>query len=650
MIPTAPALRPEHNRGDSYREDIDGLRALAVMAVVFFHADLGLLGGYVGVDIFFVISGYLIVGIIDRELSNKSFSLTEFWSRRFRRILPASSFVVAITLTVSYFLLLPHDFREFGQSLVAQALGLSNLYFYRESGYFSTAAELKPLLHTWSLAVEEQFYIVIPIILLVASKFSRNFTLIILLAITATSMLLSITDTPRYPNAAFFLLPSRAWELGLGGLIALTKQQSRNIPALLADPISLIGLSMCLYSMLAFTDKTAFPGAAAIVPCLGTALIILSGESTKYRSILYRLLSLGYLRWLGKISFSLYLWHWPLFAFYRYHTFGKIPTLIATFLILLSLSLAFLSWHFIEEPFRRKEFLKNRHLLFTLSFLSLGAFFLTGLQIHFQNGFPSRFSSEVARVANARNNRSPLSKIHHDTPIDTLMKNGFPKIGDPHASANTLILGDSHGDALAPALEHLLKKEEKSAMFVTRSGTLPLLFNKPNPVKENDRFLAAVKSIAESTPNLRNLVLIGRWHWYHNELVEDRLLYTIKWAQHRDIKLYIVSQVPEAKSDIPRMLALSQVWKWEPKQICQTFHEYSELDHKFLKTLDNFQHLVSLNSIAVIPLGKHFFDEQGLSILTIDCKPLYRDDNHLSTEGAMYAAPFLESTFSSMLP
>ena len=261
-----------------YRPDIDGIRALAVLAVVIFHAKLGLSGGYAGVDVFFVISGFLITGIILRELKNGTFSFVSFWERRIRRILPALAAVTAAILAAGWFLLVPDDYRSLGRQILALVLCASNVQLYREDGYFATRSEEKPALHTWSLSVEEQFYLAAPFLLWLAFRWNRQRAVPTILAtlaiITATSFALAVYASYRKPSAAFFLLPYRAWELGVGSLLVLAPiLRSR----LLCNAASWTGLVLILATFLFYPEGIRFPGVTALPPVMGTALLIWAG-------------------------------------------------------------------------------------------------------------------------------------------------------------------------------------------------------------------------------------------------------------------------------------------------------------------------------------------------------------------------------------
>ena len=324
-----------------YRKDIDGLRALAVLPVIFFHAGFELFsGGFVGVDIFFVISGYLITSIILKDIENNKFSINSFYLRRARRILPALFFVTILCIPASYLALTPGDMKNFGQSLVAVSTFSSNILFYLESDYFGGASDLKPLIHTWSLAVEEQFYIFFPLLLLAFHKFKRKITLslfifLFLISFLSANLATLLPNRPMLASAAFYLLPFRAWELLIGVFCAYAINFNFFNKNLFTRELApLLGVLLIIISIISYDKTTPFPSFYALAPTLGTALIILS---TNKATFIYKILSLPLFVGIGLISYSFYLWHQPIFAFSRHLSMHDLSNLEKHFLILISL-------------------------------------------------------------------------------------------------------------------------------------------------------------------------------------------------------------------------------------------------------------------------------------------------------------------------
>ncbi|CAA0122131.1 O-acetyltransferase OatA [Halioglobus japonicus] len=339
-----------------YRTEIDGLRFLAVTPVILFHAGLSLAsGGYVGVDIFFVISGYLISSIIFQKMSSGGFSILEFYENRARRILPALFFVMLFCLPFAWFWMNPEQWQEFSESMIWTSLFSSNIFFWLHSDYFASASEFKPLLHTWSLAVEEQYYVFFPLLVMMFWRFGTKFLFAVFALIAILSFALCLWLVSKLPEANFFLTPSRVWELLLG--VACTAYLIRTAERdatkrLVSEILGCSGLIAILYSIFFFDEHTPFPSAYTLVPVIGTALIIAFATVNTWVG---KLLAFKPFVWVGLISYSAYLWHQPLFAFARIKMQGEPDLAIMLGLSLLSIFLAYLSWRFVEQPFRKQK-------------------------------------------------------------------------------------------------------------------------------------------------------------------------------------------------------------------------------------------------------------------------------------------------------
>lgn len=354
-----------------YRREIDGLRALAVLPVILFHAGFETFsGGFVGVDVFFVISGYLITTIIINELDDDKFSIINFYERRARRILPALFVVMLACLPFAWMWLLPSDMKDFSQSLVAVSLFASNILFWRESGYFAAAAELKPLLHTWSLAVEEQYYVLFPIFLLLTWRFGRRFVIATLAVIAIISLGLAEWGSTAKPAATFYLLPTRGWELLLGAFTAfyLSSHAQGNVSAIVKEIGSLLGLFLVLYSVFYFDASTPFPSLYTLAPTIGTVLIIALASN---ESLVGKILGWKIFVGIGLISYSAYLWHQPLFAFARHLSLTEPHHDLLTALAIATFILAYITWKFIESPFRNKNKVSKHQIFYFSASLSL---------------------------------------------------------------------------------------------------------------------------------------------------------------------------------------------------------------------------------------------------------------------------------------
>jgi len=429
-----------------YRAEIDGLRALAVLPVILFHAGFEWFsGGFVGVDVFFVISGYLITTIIISEMAEGKFSIINFYERRARRILPALFFVMAACLPFAWMWMLPSQLKDFSQSLVAVSTFSSNFLFWLESGYFSESSELKPLLHTWSLAVEEQYYILFPIFLMLTWRLGIKWVLILLSIVFLVSLGVAVWGTqyaahPKIISGAFFLLPTRGWELLIGVFAAFYLKYNTHLKShTLNQMLSLLGFGMIAYSIIAFDKTTPFPSLYALIPTIGTGLLILCAVP---KTLVHRLLSLKYIVGIGLISYSAYLWHQPLFAFARIF-FNEVSLYIFITLILITFLAAYLTWKYIESPFRSKQSI-SRNNVFIGSFVLAILFIAIGLRGQVKEGFESRINYNGSDKIEAIAQEWEFS----DYPRHRLIKrtiNNHLSVGNTSLNNPAiLIIGDSH--------------------------------------------------------------------------------------------------------------------------------------------------------------------------------------------------------------
>ncbi|MEL0237926.1 MAG: acyltransferase, partial [Gammaproteobacteria bacterium] len=380
-----------------YRSEIDGLRALAVLPVIFFHSKFSLFqGGFVGVDIFFVISGFLITKIILTEVFQSSFSLLNFYERRARRILPALFTVLIFTTMGAWLLLPPLDFKDYGQSLFFVSFFASNIFFWIESGYFGAGIDFKPLLHTWSLGVEEQFYIFFPVMVVLLFMINKKLLFPSILIIFLVSLIISQIYSGDQNHlstreAAFFLLPSRAWELMIGSLLFFIKRDHNIFKKRKLDNFfSATGLILIIYSILFFSEETPFPSTYTLLPTLGAALIILFASQQTFA---YKILSLRPMIFIGLISYSAYLWHQPILSLSRYYFVGELGVGYIFMSITFIFLFAYLSWRYIEKPFRDKSKVSRKSIL-TFSIIGLLFFSIIGFSIHFKDGYQSRFTEQ----------------------------------------------------------------------------------------------------------------------------------------------------------------------------------------------------------------------------------------------------------------
>lgn len=496
-----------------HRPEIDGLRAVAVLPVIFSHAGFDAVsGGFVGVDVFFVISGYLITSILLTELDRGDFSIARFYERRARRILPALFVVIAACLPFAWLWMMPAQLADFGQSVLGVTLFASNMLFWLEEGYFAASSELKPLLHTWSLAVEEQYYLLFPLFLALVWRRARARALAAVLAVGAVSFALSVVLERHAPSANFYLAPPRAWELMAGAACAFL---AAGQPRQWGGAAGLAGLALIGLAVLAYDADTPFPGVRALVPVLGAVLVILFAAPG---TLAARLLSSAPMTGIGLISYSAYLWHQPVFAFARLRSLTEPGIALMSGLIVLTLLLAWASWRWVEQPFRRPAAspLPTRRGIFAASAAAAALLGAIGLSGPLFLGFPGRFDPEALRYAAAAAQR-PDTGCHFD---ENRPFRGHPQPQCRHANASgavsVMLLGDSHSLSLSEAVGDELRTAGVGYYQVSHGGCIPLAgFRRVRAGADlacpafND---AALRYAAEA--GIGTLVLTGRFPLY----------------------------------------------------------------------------------------------------------------------------------------
>jgi peptidoglycan/LPS O-acetylase OafA/YrhL len=493
-----------------HRKEIDGLRAVAVIPVVVFHAGLpGLPGGYVGVDVFFVISGYLITSIILAGRARGTFTFREFYERRTRRILPALVVMLAVTNVIAWFVLLPPAFRQFGASATAVVLFASNFYFLRTTDYFAAPTELVPLIHTWSLGVEEQFYLLFPVLAVVMA---RRLAIPLLVLLILASLGLAQWTSTAHPAEGFYMLPTRAWELLAGSLVAYASPHQSSVRLFRREALAILGLAGVVASYVLYDRSTPFPSLYAALPVAGTALVIAFATA---ETQVGRLLSWQPLEVVGLISYSTYLWHQPLLAFARHLSLNEIGAGTSAMLSVAAFVIGAASWHFIERPFRNRDWLTPRQV-FSLA-AGAGVLILAlGTATVATSGFRNRFAPEALALLDQRES-SPQKHCSARAPNVTLISQPCV-LGNPHNVVGALI-GDSHASALADGLDE--------ALTASGIGLLQLTFHGCPPVPDVYRsdlgldhdcagFYREVRAHLEKSPNNRHIVIVSRWTRFIN--------------------------------------------------------------------------------------------------------------------------------------
>jgi peptidoglycan/LPS O-acetylase OafA/YrhL len=448
-----------------YRTDIDGLRALAVLFVVFFHFGLGFSGGFVGVDVFFAISGYLIGGHIYQSKLEGYFSWGQFYVRRIKRILPALIAVVVTVWLVMFFISTPEDFRTLGRDATATLLSVSNVTLWNSLNYFSPSAEHNPLLMTWSLGVEEQFYFLAPFLILALTRLNKNVRFWLMAVVILFCFAIAASGTISAPHSAWFLTPFRAWELFSGAVLGMVHTHYPATYATRTDNFkSVTGVMLITLCALFYDDRTSFPGAGALPVILGTLLLLDARTAVLNR----RLLSWKPLRFIGLISYSLYLWHWPVISLYHYLFEAEPGTEIRILLTVSSMALATASYYMIEKPFRAAQL--PPHRVFLRYGVAIGVLTLVLAVTWQQKGFPSRWPPDFVRMQEeTEETEDPCMTSYGNTLLtgNTLCNGG-------NAPNKVALIGDSHAGALATAFRKLATENKLTPVIFAKSSCAPL--------------------------------------------------------------------------------------------------------------------------------------------------------------------------------
>lgn len=635
---------------NNYRPEIDGLRAVAVVAVILFHAELGCPGGFVGVDVFFVISGFLITGIIQRGIETDSFSLLEFWERRISRIFPALFVMVAATLAAGYWFLLPSELEDLGESSLAQSLLLANVYFWKDTGYFGGSAQHKPLLHTWSLALEEQFYILLPLALCFVRRISRKKLFALLSVVALLSFAAGVYGTMYYPRATFYLLPTRAWELLIGCLLAIFPWRL-SASEIRDRLIAFMGMLAIALPIFVYDPKTPFPGLAAVPPVVGTAAVIFSAASTPNMWIC-KVLAWRPVVFVGLISYSLYLWHWPLFVYMRLH-FGVLSWAQTVFACLLAFLLAVLSWKFIERPFRNRIFLQRRRRLFGTAFALSGVAILASVFLIQTDGMSGRLSESFSDIAQ-----------------DVKWKGSDIKLKAKNSHADLVIFGDSHAMALSHTINRIAKQRGASVDGIFYHGVLAL----PN-VSRVGREIGAIDVLSRiNEKNPTHVALIFRWSLYtvgssdlddeaakvklvdeeasgnadgaNAEIIQAGIQRLVDLCAARCITLWIMKEVPETGEHSPArqwcLYMCDRIAKPSNRRRSHVF--YQERTAEIEKVFRS----IAPGAVRFLDPAPMLFDDEQMTINYDGQRALYRDNDHLTRWGARRLEPLIEEIFGGI--
>lgn len=644
--------------GHKYRADIDGLRAIAVLAVVLYHYGIGgLKGGFVGVDVFFVISGFLITGIIHSEMQRGEFTLARFYERRARRIFPALFAMLLATMVAGWFLLLPSDLEWLGKASIATVLFFSNVLYLLKSGYFDSTSDFNPLLHTWSLGVEEQFYLGLPVLMMLLARFWTRGLIKTLAVLALLSFVACVVMQPIVAKAVFFLSPFRAWELLLGSLLGIGA-----IPAIrhkaARNGVAIVALVALLGSIAFMREGIDFPGWKAAIPVLATAALLhvgLSGGSRVNDALAWKPLV-----FVGLISYSLYLWHWPLLVLLKYRN-GMQPLTVSTGLLLLAVALvlAVVSYYAVERPFRKAKsggipIHSSRRVFFASGAAAL-ALCSIGYAFAKEEGFSSRVPVAVAELDRARLPEIPFLKC--DMVLPGRKKDCVIGVENGHRST-ALIWGDSHALAWLPGMNELLTKNAVSGSLAVNSGCAPLLgLRNPKDPECNSLNDRVVSWIEIHKP--QRVYLIAAWFAWANaeegyELVDiasgqtgnERIFgpafaRTIQRIKPHVREIIVVGPTPGAVSSMPYKLAMS-TWTNAPRPDMVSADAYRKRSHSFWNSVRPYA-----TQVTLVDPTPWFCGDAGCEY-TKAGRLLYRDGHHLNIEGARFAARQLSKREATM--
>lgn len=646
-----------NNIPNKFRSDINGLRAWAVVAVVLYHFGIpGFNGGFIGVDVFFVISGFLMTGIIITgfERGDNTFSIWQFYVARARRIVPALIALCAVLLFAGWFALAPVDYDDLGTHILFTLSFLSNIKFWHETGYFDAASHEKWLLHTWSLSVEWQFYLLLPLALLLLWKIkpNRSFISAMVLAGFALSLALSIVFTPLEPVAAFYLLPARAWQLLAGGLVYLLASHLP-LSMLHSKLMEASGLILIMLAIFTFDSSTPWPGWQAILPVTGAVLVLLANRSTSPFS------NNTVAQWLGTRSYSIYLWHWPLVVALFYLQKQNEPLMIASG-ILLTIAISHVSYSFIEEPARR--LLNSSHLKTVTYLLAITASLLiAAMLVNMNNGFAFRVNGAVQAADAERKNLNPRT-----TECNVASGTQFKLCPYGGKNIKAIVLGDSHANAIVTAIAKALPMASSGLLAMSYAGcptmTGAIKINRPE-IKCSEFNAWASETIAALPADIP-LIIINRTtahaigkpqdnnrpavyftreyktatpefiHEFQNKLIEK----ACEYAGQRTV--YMLRPIPEMNANPAKMMARTLMWGYMPA-IFITTENYHDRHDFVWQAQDEAAHRCGIKMLDPLP----FLCPDGKCHAIRNNRSIYFDDDHLSEYGNQFLIPLFKPVF-----
>lgn len=640
-----------------FRYDINGLRAYAVALVVLFHFGVfGFAGGFIGVDVFFVISGFLMTSIIVKGLENKTFNFLKFYLSRANRIIPALFVLCSVVGLVGWFTLTPQELKDYAKHAITSLGFISNIQYFKEAGYFDAASHEKLLLHTWSLSVEWQFYILLPIFLFIIYRIkqSKNAIKIAFTGLFAASLVLALYLTPKMPTASFFLLPTRAWEMLAGGLIFLFFNKI-NLTQQRSTVIELVGFALIAISVVSFTGSTPWPSYNAILPVLGTFLILLASNQSSL------LTNNKVAQFLGNTSYSIYLWHWPL-VFYLNYLEKSNNALWIIGAIILSVILGWLSYKYIENPSRK--FLSNLSLVkgYAVTFIYITIPVVIFALIFIKNGVPDRLTTEQQNIIKQADNKNPLmAKCHVSEGLN------LPECKHGNGEVGLLVVGDSHAMAMMPGVIKSLPSD-KSAIEWSYSGcpTVEGIKKLNSPEVKCAEFINTVLKKKDNYPNTPILIINRTNTMFHGAPDADKdLTQPLRYIGEPSLKynneyhtkmknayvdtlckfsenhqVYVTTPVPVYSMNVPKRLAHQSILTGKTEWKIP----YSE--HQKLSALTNDALTIASKKCGIKVLDTTpYFCDSNYCYPDKNGIPVYYDDDHLSVFGAQNLTPLFKTIF-----
>jgi peptidoglycan/LPS O-acetylase OafA/YrhL len=651
---TADVRSPPGRPGaPAYRPDIDGLRAIAVIAVIFFHNGIpGFDGGYVGVDVFFVISGYLITQLLEESRDESArHQLATFYVRRLRRILPALLATCLVTAIVAVALFTPDELVSVGKSLAATPVLLSNVATWTRGDYFAPGVRQLPLSHLWSISVEEQFYLIYPLLLIAITRHRMPYRRLTLVLFASVSLALCIWASHYMPEANYVFAPTRAWELLLGGTLAIGGAP-RIWNRIATEGLAVASLLGIAIAVRLYTPATPYPGTAAMLPCVATAVLLATGRRPQ-PALVNRMLCWPPLVFVGLISYSLYLWHQPLLVFVNYYYIAPLTPAATAVLLAATLLVAIASWRFIERPVRARILMKSTQTLLVGVGVGSAGILLAGLVLWSSDGFPQRFPPDTRGLIVSMTASPELVHCVEDVSLEQVRAGRVCNYGPGDPSPKVLLWGDSHALALMPALKELAKTHGMHVYFVSKYNCLPL-FAPLNPTRidtATDRYRCAtfnsavLEAVARLEPDL--IILDGAWAAGepppHVPDIAAGIEQTVSRVGHHSRSICVVFAVPILKYAVSHALFMAR-----RRHIPDDFLSLGRADALAQRRdMEHDVRAIAARSGLTVADPKDALCPADSCLYKADGRSLYFDDSHLSVFGALYVAHTLEPCFAT---